>query len=61
MGEGDLSILVVDENRLRAGVIEAALHEAGYARVVVVHEITGLVQRIEEKACFGFRVACSGP
>jgi response regulator NasT len=48
--EGDLSILVVDENRLRAGVIENALHEAGYARVVVVHEIMGLVRRIEETA-----------
>ena len=50
MREGDLSILVVDENRLRARVIEEALHEAGYARVVVVHEITGLVRRIEETA-----------
>jgi two-component system, response regulator / RNA-binding antiterminator len=50
MREGDLSILVVDENRVRAGVIEDALHEAGYARVVVVHEITGLVRRIEETA-----------
>ena len=46
----DLSILVVDENRLRARVIEDALHEAGYVRVVVVHEITGLVRRIEEIA-----------
>ena len=48
MREGDLSILVVDENRLRARVIEDALHEAGYARVAVVHEITGLVRRIED-------------
>jgi response regulator NasT len=48
MREDDLSILVVDENRKRARVIEDALHEAGYARVVVVHEITGLVRRIEE-------------
>jgi response regulator NasT len=48
MREDDLSILVVDENRHRAQVIEEALHEAGYARVVVVHEITGLVRRIEE-------------
>ena len=50
MRESDLSILVADENRLRAGVIEDALHEAGYARVVVVHEIMGLVRRIEETA-----------
>ena len=48
MRDNDLSILVVDENRLRARVIEDALHEAGYDRVVVVHEITGLVRRIEE-------------
>ena len=50
MREDDLSILVVDENRLRARVIEDALHEAGYVRVVVVHEISGLVRRIEETA-----------
>ena len=50
MREDDLSILVVDENRLRARVIEDALHEAGYIRVVVVHEISGLVRRIEETA-----------
>ena len=48
MHEGDLSILVVDENRLRTGVIEDALREAGYTRVAVVHEIIGLVRRIEE-------------
>ncbi|MDP1700924.1 MAG: ANTAR domain-containing protein [Aestuariivirga sp.] len=50
MREDDLSILVVDENSLRARVIEEALREAGYARVVVVHEIAGLVRRIEETA-----------
>lgn len=50
MRDDDLSILVVDENRLRASVIEDALHEAGYASVVVVHEIFGLVRRIEETA-----------
>lgn len=50
MRDGDLSILVVDENRLRAGVIEEALREAGYGRVITVHEIAGLVRRIEEIA-----------
>jgi response regulator NasT len=48
MRDGDLSILVVDENRLRAGVIEEALREAGYGHVITVHEIAGLVRRIEE-------------
>jgi response regulator NasT len=50
MREGDLSILVVDENLVRSRVIEDALLESGYGRVVVVHEITGLVRRIEEIA-----------
>jgi response regulator NasT len=50
MRDGDLSILVVDENRLRARVIEEALREAGYGRVTTVHEIAGLVRRIEEIA-----------
>jgi response regulator NasT len=50
MRDGDLSILVVDENRLRAGIIEEALREAGYGRVTTVHEIAGLVRRIEEIA-----------
>ena len=50
MREGDLSILVVDENRLRAGVIEDALREAGYDRVTIVHELMGLVRRIEDIA-----------
>jgi two-component system, response regulator / RNA-binding antiterminator len=50
MRDGDLSILVVDENRSRAGLIEEALSEAGYRRVTIVHEIAGLVRRIEEIA-----------
>ena len=48
MLESNLSILVVDENKSRSGVIEDALREAGYVHVHVVHEITGLVRRIEE-------------
>ena len=35
---------------MRAGVIEDALREAGYGRVTIVHEIVGLVRRIEETA-----------
>ena len=50
MFDSDLSILVVDENSLRAGVIEDALREAGYGRVTIVYEIVGLVRRIEEIA-----------
>ncbi|MCK5933269.1 MAG: ANTAR domain-containing protein [Fulvimarina manganoxydans] len=43
-----LTILVVDENRARAAIIEESLLEAGYARVEVVSEMFGLVRRIEE-------------
>ncbi len=42
-----LSILVVDENRARAAIIEDGLREAGHARVAVVTEMTGLVREIE--------------
>ncbi|MCB8838894.1 ANTAR domain-containing response regulator [Aurantimonas sp. VKM B-3413] len=42
-----LSILVVDENRARAAIIEDGLREAGYSHVEVVTETFGLVRRIE--------------
>lgn len=42
-----LSILVVDENRARAAIIEDGLREAGHSRVEVVTETAGLVRRIE--------------
>jgi two-component system, response regulator / RNA-binding antiterminator len=48
MLESNLSILVVDENRSRASIIEDALREAGYVRVHIVHEFTGLVRCIED-------------
>lgn len=43
-----LSILVIDENRIRASVIEAGLREAGYERLTVVHDVTGIARRIAE-------------
>jgi response regulator NasT len=43
-----LSILVIDENRLRASVIEAGLREAGHAHVTVVHEVAGIAKKIAE-------------
>ena len=45
--DADLSILVFDENAVRAAIIEAGLREAGHRRVAVVREILGLVKRIE--------------
>ncbi len=43
-----LSILIIDENRIRASVIEAGLREAGYDRLTVVHDVTGIARRIAE-------------
>jgi response regulator NasT len=47
-GPNPLSILVIDENRLRGSVIEAGLREAGYANLTVVHDVVGIAQRIVE-------------
>lgn len=44
----DLLILVVDENRIRASIIETGLRDAGHDRVVVITEMHGLVRRMEE-------------
>jgi response regulator NasT len=43
-----LSILIIDENRLRASVIEAGLRDAGYDRLTVVHDVTGIARRIAD-------------
>lgn len=43
-----LSILVIDENRLRASVIEAGLRDAGYNSLTVVHDVSGIARRIVE-------------
>lgn len=45
-----LSILVIDENHIRASIIEAGLREAGHARVSVVHDVKAVAQRIGEIA-----------
>jgi two-component system, response regulator / RNA-binding antiterminator len=42
-----LSILVVDENRLRASIIEDGLREAGYSDVTVMADIHGIARQIE--------------
>ncbi|MBB4568776.1 ANTAR domain-containing response regulator [Rhizobium leucaenae] len=43
-----LAVLVIDENRIRASIIEAGLREAGYENVTVVHDINGIARRISE-------------
>ena len=42
-----LSIMIFDENRIRASIIEEGLREAGHDRVVIIHDIVGLARQIE--------------
>lgn len=48
MVAASLSILVIDENRIRASVIEAGLRDAGHDRVTLVHDVAGIARRIAE-------------
>lgn len=43
----DLSILVIDENAIRASIIEEGLTEAGHLQVRVIHEMQGVARLIE--------------
>lgn len=45
-----LSILIIDENRLRAAVIEDGLRDAGYANLTLVHDVTGIARKIADTA-----------
>jgi two-component system, response regulator / RNA-binding antiterminator len=47
-GPESLSILVIDENRLRASVIEAGLRESGYDNLTIVHDVSGIARRIAD-------------
>jgi two-component system, response regulator / RNA-binding antiterminator len=42
----ELSILIVDENRVRAAIIEDGLREAGHGRVAVVTEVREVARKI---------------
>ncbi|MFT4182235.1 MAG: ANTAR domain-containing response regulator [Rhizobium sp.] len=41
-----LNVLVIDENRIRASIIEQGLSEAGYEKVTIIDDMHGLAQRI---------------
>jgi response regulator NasT len=45
-----LSILVIDENRLRAAVIEDGLRDAGYTNLTVINDVVGIARKIAETA-----------
>lgn len=43
----ELTILVIDENAIRASIIEEGLNEAGHVNVKVIHEMQGVARLIE--------------
>ena len=43
-----LAILVIDENRIRASIIEAGLRQAGHDDVTLIHDVAGIARRISE-------------
>jgi two-component system, response regulator / RNA-binding antiterminator len=43
-----LAILVIDENRIRASIIEAGLREAGHDAVTIVHDVAGIARKIAD-------------
>ena len=50
MPSEELSILIVDEDRVRATIIEDGLREAGHQRVTVINSTTEVARRIVEIA-----------
>ncbi|RVQ01808.1 ANTAR domain-containing response regulator [Sinorhizobium meliloti] len=47
MTQRDLTILVIDENAIRASIIEEGLREAGHGKVTVIDEVHGVARVIE--------------
>ncbi|SOC45242.1 response regulator receiver and ANTAR domain protein [Rhizobium subbaraonis] len=43
-----LNVLVIDENRIRAAIIEEGLRDAGYDQITVIDEMRGLARRIAD-------------
>ena len=43
-----LSILVIDENTIRASIIEAGLREAGHDHVTLVHDVHAIASRVRD-------------
>ena len=46
MSTAQLSVLVIDENRIRASIIEAGLRAAGHKQVTLIDDVNGIAQRI---------------
>ena len=48
MGPKPLSVLVIDEDNVRAAIIEAGLREAGHKQVTVFNDVNGVARCIAE-------------
>ena len=48
MAEIQIRILIIDQDDLRASIIESGLAEAGLTEVVIVNEIDGVMRRVAE-------------
>lgn len=48
MKPSELNVLVIDENRIRAAIIEEGLRDAGYDQVTVIDVMHGLARRIAD-------------
>lgn len=48
MSPKPLSVLVLDDNTVRASIIEAGLHDGGYLDVTILNDVVGIAQRIAE-------------
>lgn len=48
MTPNSLNVLVIDENRIRASIIDEGLRAAGYESVTIIEEMHGLARRIAE-------------
>lgn len=47
MSSVPISVLVIDENQIRASIIEAGLHDAGYQKVFIINELNSIARHIE--------------
>ncbi len=47
--ETDLRVLIVDQNLMRASILEEGLREAGYRNLVVVRDMQNLLRRIVDE------------
>lgn len=46
MGDAGIKILIIDEDLVRASILQEGLREAGYGRVLLVSDMTNLLRKI---------------